>query len=274
MEDKTQLILNRAGKVWEEMKEKKPLVYQITNFVAMPEQAHATLAIGASPVMALSPEESADMCNISNALLINIGTPTAEIQSAMEKAMDTANRKSIPILLDPVGYGATSFRNNLIENFLKKYKVTVIKGNAGEIMALAGETGAVRGVDSVVSETFELKEVVETLAKKYKAVVVATGGEDFLSNGNETLSIKGGSSMLTKITGSGCILGSVIASLLGTKEDPLISSIAGLISFKLCSERAEKKDKAVGSFRVHLFDELSLISGEDLASKGDIKICV
>lgn len=272
MEDRVRFILEEGERLWNKMKEIRPLVHHITNFVAMPEQAHATLAIGASPVMALYPEESGDMCSIADALLINIGIPSSEIFSAMRKAVEVANRKNIPILLDPVGYGATPYRNYVVDTLLKEYKVSVIKGNSGEIMALAGSSGTVRGVDAVSNVTLDLKDVVKTLANRFNAIIIATGEEDFISDGKEILSIRGGSSMLRNITGSGCIAGSIISALLGVKEDPLIASITGLIAFKLSAERADQRSKGPGSFRVHLFDELSLVRGEDIMKEGDVKL--
>lgn len=272
MEDRIRFILKEGERFWDKMKETRPLVHHITNFVAMPEQAHATLAIGASPVMALYPEESGDMCSIADALLINIGIPSSEIFSAIKKAMEMANKKNIPILLDPVGYGATPYRNYVVDTLLREYKVSVIKGNSGEIMALAGNSGMIRGVDAVGNTSLDLKEIVKTLANRFNTIVIATGEEDFISNGEEVFSVRGGSNMLRNITGSGCIAGSVISAVLGIKEDPLIASISGLIAFKLSAKRAEESARGPGSFRLHLFDELSLISGEDIMKEGDVKL--
>lgn len=272
MEDRIRFILKEAQRLWNKMKDVRPLVHHITNFVAMPEQAHATLAIGASPVMALYPEESGDMCSIADALLINIGIPSAEFLLAMKKAMETANKKSIPILLDPVGYGATPYRNYVVDTLLREYKVSVIKGNSGEIMALAGNLGMIRGVDAVGNTNLELKEIVKTLSNKFNAIVIATGEEDFISNGEEVFSVKGGSRMLRNITGSGCIAGSIISAVLGIREDPLIASITGLIAFKVSAKRAEENSRGPGSFRLHLFDELSLIDAEDIIKGGDVRL--
>ncbi|HOP56210.1 MAG TPA: hydroxyethylthiazole kinase, partial [bacterium] len=244
----------------------------ITNFVAMPEQAHATLAIGASPVMALYPEESGDMCSIANSLLINIGIPSTELLSAMKKAMEVANKNDIPVLLDPVGYGSTPFRNYVVDDLLKEYRVTVIKGNRGEITVLAGGSGMVRGVDSVNGVGTDLKDIVKSLATRYRAIVVATGREDFVSNGTDVISVRGGSELLRDVTGSGCIAGSIISAVLGVRGDPFISSITGLIAFKLSARRAEARSNKPGSFRMYLFDELSSINGEDIKREGEIVI--
>ncbi|MCX7795796.1 MAG: hydroxyethylthiazole kinase [bacterium] len=272
MEDRVKFILSEGKRLWYKMKEIRPLIHHITNFVAMPEQAHATLAIGASPVMALYPEESGDMCSMADALLINIGIPSTEFLSAMRKAMETANKRNIPILLDPVGYGATPYRNYVVDTLLKEYNVSVIKGNSGEIMALAGNSGMVRGVDAVDNIDLDLKKIVRILANKFNAIVIATGEEDIISDGKDVLSVKGGSKMLRNITGSGCMAGSIISAVLGTREDPLVASVAGLIAFKLSAKRAEENSRGPGSFRLRLFDELSLIDGEDIIKEGDVKL--
>jgi len=272
MENKISLILEKGKEVWNKMKEKRPLVYHISNFVAMPEQAHITLAIGASPVMALAPDEAEDMCSAANVLLINIGTPSQEQLLAMKRALNIANKRRIPVLLDPVGYGATPFRNNVVNELLENGKFAVIKGNSGEIMALAGTMGAVKGVDAVNYDNKELVDVIKDLSKRYGCVVIATGEEDFLSNGEKIFSVKGGSRMLRKITASGCMVGSIVASLLGAGEDTLVSSIAGLVAFKTAAERAEERSSGPGSFRMHLFDELAILNGGDIVRKGVVKL--
>lgn len=272
MEDRAGLILDEGKNLWNKLRSINPLVHHITNFVAMPEQAHATLAIGASPVMALYPEESGDMCSIANSLLINTGIPSMELLSAMKKAMEVANKNDIPVLLDPVGYGATPFRTYVVDSLLKEYRVAVIKGNSGEITALAGGSGMVRGVDAVNVVDADLKVIVKSLANRHSAIVVATGREDFISNGTDVISVRGGSELMRGITGSGCIAGSVISAVLGVRDDPFISSITGLIAFKLSAKRAEARSNKPGSFRMYLFDELSSINGEDIEREGEIVV--
>jgi len=266
VEDKIPMILKEAGASWDRVKDIKPLIYHITNFVAMPEQAHATLAIGASPVMALSEDESGEMCSNADALLINIGTPSKEQLKAMIKAQKVANKKGIPVLLDPVGYGATEFRNFVVNKILKKGKVSVIKGNSGEILALSGKKGVVRGVDSLDdNHKLNLVTTLKELSRKYNSILIATGKEDLLTDGKKTILVSGGSHLIKYITGSGCILGSVIASILGTGSDLFIASISGLVAFKIISEKA--KDKGIGTFRVKIFDELFTLRGDEIANR-------
>jgi len=154
--------------ILEQVVSTKPLVYHMTNMVAMAEQAHLTLAIGASPVMSLSSEEAAEMVNIANAVLINIGTPSKEANEAMLTAAHTAKRLGKPAILDPVGYGATKLRINLVEGLLETGAFSIVKGNGGEISLLAGERAEVRGVDSVGSPPAAI--AAKTVAQKYNCI--------------------------------------------------------------------------------------------------------
>jgi hydroxyethylthiazole kinase len=264
-------ILNLCAKIWGEMKAKKPLVYHITNYVAINEQAHTTLTIGARPVMAYSPEESEKMCGISNALLLNIGTPSIGELYAMKKALRKANEINIPVLLDPVGYGATEFRNRVVQDLLNSGKFCVIKGNCGEIAALSGISGAVSGVDSNLKENSSIKEIVKSLAEKYKSIIIATGEEDIISNGKISFLVKGGSKMLTYLTGSGCMVGSIISSLLAVSYDYLEASLTGLLAMKIAGKRAELNSKGTGSYKANLYDRLFELKEEDIIKEGEIE---
>ncbi len=264
-------ILDLCAKLWEKMRKEKPLVYHITNSVAITEQAHTTLTIGARPVMAYSSEETEEMCSISDALLLNIGTPSIQELYAMKKALKKANDKGIPVLLDPVGYGATEFRNRVVLDLINSGNFAVIKGNEGEIASLSGVKGVVSGVDSNLKEKNRIKEIVNGLAEKYKSVIIATGEEDTLSNGNDCFSVKEGSKLLTYITGSGCMVGSIIASLLAVSKEHLMASLAGLIAMKIAAKRAEKDSNGTGSFKLNLYDELFKLKGEDLLNEGLIE---
>ena len=274
MENSIPTMMRKVTEKWDKMKEIRPLVHHITNFVAMPEQAHVTLAIGASPVMAPAPEESSQMCSNADVLLLNIGTPSEEQLKAMILAQNAANKKGIPVLLDPVGYGATEFRNEVVNKILNNGSVSVIKGNYGEIAALAGIMGAIKGVDAVKAEESGLKSDfyfnLKSLSRKYKTIVIATGEEDLITDyeSERSAGVSGGNSLLTYITGSGCWLGSIIASVLAVGEDLFTCCITGLIALKLASEKV--KENKIGSFREELFNELFTLKGEDIAERGDM----
>lgn len=264
-------ILALCATLWEKMRKEKPLVYHITNSVAITEQAHTTLTIGARPVMAYSPEETEEMCSISNALLLNIGTPSIQELYTMKKALKKANEKGIPVLLDPVGYGATEFRNKVVLDLLNSGSFTVIKGNGGEIAALSGISGAVSGVDSNLKEKSRLRDIVSGLAEKYKSIVIATDEEDILSDGTSCFSVKGGSKLLTYLTGSGCMVGSIISSILAVSTNYLEASLAGLMAMKVAGKKAEANSKGTGSFKLNLYDELFKLREEDLIKEGSIE---
>jgi len=269
MNDKS--ILTLCAHLWGKMRKEKPLVYHITNSVAITEQAHTTLTIGARPVMAYSPEETEEMCDIANALLLNIGTPSIQELYTMKKALRKANDKGIPVLLDPVGYGATGFRNKVVLDLLNSGSLTVIKGNGGEIAALSGISGAVSGVDSNLKEKNRIREIVVRLSEKYKSIVIATDEEDILSDGNSCFSVKGGSKLLTYLTGSGCMVGSIISSLLAVSTDYLEASLAGLMAMKIAGKRAEVNSKGTGSFKANLYDELFKLEKDSFIKEGSIE---
>ena len=266
MNEQFPLTMCDAVSAWDNVRTSRPLVYNITNYVTMPEQAHATLAIGASPVMAPSKEEAAQMCANADALLLNTGTPSPDSLEAMLQALSVANNRNIPVVLDIVGSGATTFRDEAIRHILANGRMTVLKGNYGEIMALSGLRGTVRGVDSTCQDTNDMIETTTQLAEQYCTAIIATGKLDYLTVGSHVYNISGGSELLSHMTGSGCMLGSIIAAVLGANGKPAASSIAALLAMKLTSERAANKDRAIGTFRVRLFDELSHLTGEDIAS--------
>ncbi|MGM0365055.1 MAG: hydroxyethylthiazole kinase [Actinomycetota bacterium] len=267
MDHEISQILTKASQSWDRIEEKKPLIHHITNFVAMAEQAHLTLALGASPVMAPDLGESSEMASHADALLLNIGTPSQEQLDSMLSAHQQANKKGISVLLDPVGYGATKLRNRVVLKILDNGPVSIIKGNHGEVSALAGSTGTVKGVDSKVTGDSNLKNTVDSLAKKYNAVVVSTGKKDLISDGSRVISVAGGNPLLTSISGSGCWLGTIIASAAAVSDDAFTASLSGTVALKLASERI--KPAGVGMFRISLLDKLAEIKGEDLLAKGD-----
>ncbi len=235
----------------------KPLVHHITNYVVMNVSANITLSLGASPVMAHAKPEVEDMVSIARVFYINIGTLSDHWIDAMLLAGKTANKKNVPVLLDPVGAGATKYRTETAKRILKEVKVDVLKGNAGEMQSLAGAKVHVKGVDSVTSAGIE---TAETLAKKYGLVAVVTGKQDHVSDGKRSAVVNNGTDMFSRITGAGCMLGSVIASFMAVNNDYFISSIEGLASFNIAGEKAAAKTGLPGSFMTALIDEISLLN--------------
>jgi hydroxyethylthiazole kinase len=256
---------------FELVKKKKPLVFHLTNLVAIEEQAHITLAIGARPIMSNSRNEAEELVDIADALLLNIGTLSSHQIQTMRSALNRAVEKKVPVLLDPVGYGASKIRNQAVGELITKGNISFIKGNGGEIAALAGKSGAVSGVDSLLGYSTELKEIVFHLAKTYSTVVAATGEIDCISDGNQGVLLIGGSPLLTCISGSGCMAGSLIASFMATGTSPFIAGITGILTMKIAAQKAAKQVDGPGTFANILIDEIFKLTSEDLEQYGEIQ---
>ncbi len=244
----------------------KPLVHHITNYVVMNVSANITLSLGASPVMAHALPEVEDMVSIAGVLYLNIGTLSDRWIESMLAAGKMANKKHVPVLLDPVGAGATRYRTETAKKILKEVKVDVLKGNAGEMQSLAGEKVLVKGVDSTTSAGMG---TAEALAKEYGLTAVITGQEDYVSNGSQSATVKNGTEMFSRITGAGCMLGSVIASFMAVQKDLFTSAIEGLVTFEIAGEKAAARTKLPGSFMTALIDEISLLN-EDAYKLSDV----
>ncbi len=240
-----------------------PLVHHITNQVVMNDCANITLHIGGSPVMAYAPEEVEEMVSLADCLVLNVGTLTTDLVESMVKAGRRANQKGIPVLLDPVGAGATVMRTEASQRLLNELKIDIIKGNPGEISVLAGLKAQVRGVDSV-GVGGEPGEVVEKLAAETGSCVVMTGSVDWVSHGDRTFRVKNGHVLLSKLSGTGCILGSIIGAFAGVGKDPLTASLSGLVCLGIAAELAAGKESLPASFKRALFDEVYALDKEKI----------
>ncbi|OPY86464.1 MAG: Hydroxyethylthiazole kinase [Syntrophaceae bacterium PtaU1.Bin231] len=241
------------------IRQEQPLIHHITNFVVMNDTANATLAVGASPVMAHAKEEVADLAAGAGALVLNPGTLEPAWVEAMLAAGKRANRTGVPIIYDPVGVGATPYRSKTGRQFLKTLRFAVIRGNSGEIGALSGFGGAVRGVDSAAGVD-DPEHVTAALAKRARTVAVLTGKRDILSDGLRVLGVDNGHPMLQTITGSGCMVTTVIAAFCAVESDFLAAAAAGLAYYGLAAQIAGRKAKGPGSFRTALLDALYLMT--------------
>jgi len=252
-----------AAGVLESVRSSSPLVHQITNFVVMNDTANLTLAIGALPVMAHAREEVADMVGAAGSLVLNPGTLEPAWVEAMILAGKRANELGVPIVFDPVGVGATPYRNETGARILRELNLTVIRGNSGEIGALAGAGGEVRGVESVTGVADPAK-VVRELAARTGAVVVITGKRDYLSDGKRILGVDNGHEMMKNVTGTGCMSTAMIGAFVATcrngktaaEKDPLAAAAAALACYGLAGEIAASKARGPGSFRMELMDAL------------------
>jgi hydroxyethylthiazole kinase len=244
------------------LKKTRPLVYTITNFVSAPLQAAGTAAIGASPVMSRCPREAGELAEAASSLVVNTGTPDDEGIRAMETALPAGKN----IVFDPVGYGASLSRRTLVDRLLPMCSPAVIKGNYGETGMLAGGERAVRGVDSTAKAPPEPSRM-GALAQKWGTLVCATGETDIFCDGLTALSVSGGSRYMGKISGGGCLLGSLMGALI--PEDTASGAVAASVLLRVAGERAERKASGPGSFIVCLLDELAEVTPEDLAGQGE-----
>jgi len=250
---------NKFGVVCAELatriREKRPLLHHITNFVVMNETANATLAIGALPVMAHAKEEVAEMVGAAGALVLNPGTLTPEWVEAMLIAGRRANELGTPIVYDPVGVGATKLRNETGQKFLDNLRLAVVRGNSGEVGALAGAGGIVKGVESVEGVKDPVA-VAKNFAEKHHTVVAITGKRDIISDGTRVLGVDNGHLMLKTITGTGCMATTMIAAFCAVEKDYLVAATAALACYGLAAQRAARRAKAPGSFRAALLDAI------------------
>lgn len=255
-----------AQKTWqniEALRKKRPLIHHITNMVVMNTTANATLAIGASPVMAHSPDEVEEMVSFAGALVLNIGTLTRDLVQSMIKAGQRANQLSIPVIFDPVGAGATSLRTSEALRILEKVKMQVIRGNPAEILSLGGEKGHIKGVESF-QETIEAVEVATLLAAKLGTTLAVTGKEDFVTNGNRSVWVSNGHPLMKQVTGTGCIATTVVAAFTTVDPDPLSAAATALGYFGLAGEKSAQRSGSPGSFQVALFDALYDLAEEEV----------
>ena len=239
-----------------------PLIHQITNVVVTNDSANLTLGFGALPVMAYAPEEVAEMAALSQALVLNIGTLSVTEIDAMLLAGRSAAEHNVPIVLDPVGAGATRFRTESALRLLDELPVTVLRGNRGEIGALVG-SGEVRGVEAVGSE--DPRAVAEAAADRFGVTTAVTGAVDRIVGGGRVLEVHNGHSLLGRITGSGCMATAAIGIFLSAGDDPLVQTALALATYGLAAERAAQEAPGPGTFRARLLDEVAALGKKGLA---------
>lgn len=264
-------IQSRAAAALALIRERRPLVHQITNFVVMNDTANITLHVGASPVMAHAREEVVDMVSLAGALVLNPGTLEPDWVEAMLLAGKRAGELGIPIVLDPVGAGATPYRTETNLRLLDELNISVVRGNSGEIGALSGAGGEVIGVDSVEGVE-DPAAVTRAAALNWDTVVAITGERDMISNGETTVAVDNGHRWLTVLTGTGCMATTMIAAFAAVEEDYLVASACGLACFGLVAELAARGAGGPGSFKAGLFDALYNLTPERLEAGARIEV--
>jgi len=254
------------------VKEKSPLIHHITNYVTVNDCANIVLAIGGSPVMADDLEEVAEMVGFASALVLNIGTLNSRTIESMLVAGLRAKELGVPVILDPVGVGATKLRTNTAERLISELKPDVIRGNMSEIMVLAGQNVAIKGVDSIADEQGS-SVIAKRFASELNCVIAITGKTDVVSNGHKVCLLDNGHRILADVTGTGCMTTSLVGTFCGVSKDYYTASIAGIISMGIAGEIAQASlhhGEGIGTFRVRLLDSIYNLTPEILARDGKI----
>ena len=262
------------------LKEKKPLIHNITNYVTVNDCANILLAIGASPIMADDLKEASDITSIASALVINIGTLNERTIESMIASGKKANELNIPVVFDPVGAGASLFRNETTKRILDEVKISVLRGNMSEIKFIAGLESETKGVDvsdeDLKSDNDEGLNVAEALAERFKCTVAITGATDIVSDGKRSAILENGTKMLSKVTGTGCMTTALVGAYLGaceTKSEFFNAAVAGIASMGICGEIAEEKAGKIGlgSFHMAIIDAVSNLNKDTIAERIKIR---
>jgi len=258
-----------AGSTLARLRNQRPLVHQITNYVVMNETANATLALGALPVMAHALEEVEEMVGLASALVINIGTLSPPWVESMLVAGRAANARGIPVALDPVGAGATRYRTETAKRLLDEVDVAVLRGNAGEIATLVGVDAEVRGVESIAAGT-DRAELARSAARAFGVVASVTGPVDHVSDGERTLSVANGHELLASVTGTGCMATAITGCFLATNPSALAAAAEALAAFGLAAEDAAAVASGPGTFHAALYDALFSLTPDSLDERARI----
>ncbi|GAB3621337.1 hydroxyethylthiazole kinase [Glutamicibacter endophyticus] len=254
----------RLSVVAERMRAQQPLVFCLTNVVVSNFTANVLLAAGAAPAMTNLPGEAREFAKVASAVLVNLGTPTTEQMHAMEQAVVGANEANTPWILDPVAVGALGERTDFARSLLPA-RPTLIRGNASEILALAGFESAGRGVDSTDSVTAAMDAGTD-LARRYGSVVAISGPADAIIDADRTTLVHTDGLALTKVTGGGCALGAFTAAMVAAGDEVFEAAVSAHAWYGLAAERAWSRSRGPGSFAVNFLDELGEVTPNDIDS--------
>ncbi|NMF04926.1 hydroxyethylthiazole kinase [Clostridium beijerinckii] len=267
----------KIGSLLNEVRNKKPLVHNITNYVTVNDCANILLAIGASPIMADDIKEAADITKISSALVINIGTLNERTIESMIASGKKANELNIPVVFDPVGAGASDFRNSTTKRLLEEVKISVLRGNMSEIKFISGLGSTTKGVDASENDARtgndEGVDVAKSLAKKLQCTVAITGATDIISDGERVVILENGTKMLSNVTGTGCMTTALIGAFCGAGSDYFIGAVSGIISMGISGEIALDKAGKIGtgSFHIAIIDAISNLTSDIIEKMNKIK---
>ena len=256
-------LSEKAARNLAEIRKKKPLIHNITNYVVMNYTANALLAMGASPVMAHASNEVEEMVSFAGTLVLNIGTLTNDWISSMIKAGKKASESETPIILDPVGSGATSLRTSAAKRIIQETRVSVIRGNASEILSLRKDDSQTKGVDSIHSVE-EAEGSAKILAGELEIVLAVTGPTDLITDGKQVIRVSNGHPLMGYVTGTGCTASATIGAFLSVDKDPVSAAATALAFFGLAGEVAAQNAFAPGSFMIAMLDALYTITPKEL----------
>lgn len=264
------MVSNSIGQHLKKVRQINPLIHHITNYVSVNDCANIALQLGALPVMADAVEEVEEMVSLAGALVLNIGTLNKRIVDSMLKAAKKANELSIPVILDPVGCGATSYRTQTTLRLLEEVRVTVLKGNAGEIGTIAGLEAEVRGVESG-NVTGDLVQAGQKLAARLGAVVVVTGATDLILSPSGAATVSNGHPFLGRITGTGCMAATAVAAFSAVAEDPFAASVSALACFGVAAELAAYSNPSGPlSFKTAFLDAIAALQPDQVTNLAKI----
>ena len=258
-----------AHEVLRRLGQERPLVHHLTNYVTVNLVANATLATGALPVMASAVEEVEEMAATASALVINMGTLDGTWVEAMILAGKEANRRGIPVVLDPVGAGATRFRTETPEKLLSEISFAAVCGNAGEISTLAGLAAEVRGVESIGGDA---REAVQKAARRLGTTVAATGETDYVCDGNRLFAVKNGHPLMGRIVGSGCASTAVIGCFAAAGGAGAETVAGALAYFGRAGEAAAQGSEGPGTFEPRLLDALAALAADPNGLGGGLRV--
>ncbi|PEY42303.1 hydroxyethylthiazole kinase [Bacillus cereus] len=264
--------IQEITKVVETVREANPLVHNITNVVVTNFTANGLLALGVSPVMAYAKEEVAEMAGIAGALVLNMGTLRPEEVEAMLIAGKSANAHHVPVLFDPVGAGATSYRTEVARHIPSEVKLAMIRGNAAEIANVINEKWEIKGVDAGAGNG-DVVGIAKQAADELDTVAVITGKEDVVTDGERTIIIRNGHPILTKVTGTGCLLTSVMGAFAAVEKDYVKAAVAALTFYGVAAEIAASKtvEQGPGSFQIEFLNQLANTTANDIEQYGNIQ---
>lgn len=265
--------IQKAITALEKVREKNPLVHNITNVVVTNFTANGLLALGASPVMAYAKEEVADMAKMAGALVLNMGTLDEEVVDAMLLAGKSANEHQVPVVFDPVGAGATPYRTETARRIMKEIDVSILRGNAAEVANVIGEAWTIKGVDAAEAGG-DAVGLARKAAQVLGVVVVVTGKDDMVSDGKVIYKVSNGTPLLTKVTGTGCLLTSVIGAFAAVEKDPTLAAASALAYYGVAAEKAVEVSgpDRPGTFQTEFLNQLYRTDGAALRGHAVIHV--